>query len=346
MSKLTLLRSGTSIMFKVAVLLACGLAQPAFAYSGAGAECVNLPETPIGRAILQGAADDLPSLLDAQVDSKWLVVHREIRKALEDYPEAYRHWREEAKAEVLNAGWGCFQLGLLDLAVANGRVEAVKWLLQEGADPSGDRGGHPDAIRTVFARCGQFAQDKTATAGLSREELIRRVRQAFAVLIESGGDINRTVSIAGRTASYRTLCREPAMIELLDALGVGIPPRPRPQNPYDSSKPQEVRNALERDVFIGRLRRANAKDFISWMYAYLERPWYRSAQKMRVPDFWNAYVVLERWYPFPPGLHGDQTHIFFVPPPRDAREGQERIKNAGASTIYYLYDGTCSGPRC
>lgn len=207
-----------SIVRLVGGLFALLMAGSAHAIGDSGGCAMN-------RALIDAAATGPASAMHAHLASHmaraWKNLEPAMRTVLESSPRAIQEWQSATRKTFLNGSdFGCGEGKLLNHAIRGGNIDVVKWLVDEGADPSGMRDGlSPDS---VFFRC----PEAFARPGLTEAEATQRTEAIYRLLIDRGADKNRSVSHSQfQAANALTGCSSERMLRLMLQLGVDRSPQ-------------------------------------------------------------------------------------------------------------------------
>lgn len=114
---------------------------------------------------------------------------RQKKAPFQSDPVALKAWHENFRKERIFRSVHCSHgESPLIHAVNNGNLEVVRWLLDQGVDPAA-REGTWQFAKSIFSRC-RFGYQSRRPDGLTAEQVLQRVIEAYRMLLARGVDIN------------------------------------------------------------------------------------------------------------------------------------------------------------
>ncbi|MCD2519076.1 ankyrin repeat domain-containing protein [Massilia sp. G4R7] len=184
------------------------------AVAGAGS-CTY--EQDYARVLAFGAVSEIEAHIAAQGAARlaWLKKNRQPAPERALAVQAWQaDYRRQRMLEPLGCSHGEFPL---DYAVANGNLEAVRWLLDHGMEPAAF--SRSALKRSIFSRCGLPGRIYARPDGVSDKQVRVRQIQAYRMLIARGADVNDPDPLEPGTG-----CLITTMYPVLKELGAKVTP--------------------------------------------------------------------------------------------------------------------------
>ena len=163
------------------------------------------------RTLSHGSVADVNALVALKVAEQAQFLEQERKKRNRTTPRPHEVSREEYRAKLIGGQMYCGINFPIDYAAGHGNVEVVKWLLDQGADPSATSAGPKG---NVFTRCKGL--DYGPPPGMSKQQALERQLEAYRLLVARGADIN------AMDAFYSGGCLSEEMLPLLHQLGARV----------------------------------------------------------------------------------------------------------------------------